>query len=108
MNSRIWNNVWPRFQQMLTRLEMADSKTALAHRPGGNIGALTAHSVSHRYRSLLRVLNGVAKGTELSDALAWDVTKMCRRLLSSHAHPEIQAMARELYVSLGRHNPDMV
>ncbi len=93
---------------MLTRLEMADSKTALAHRPGGNIGALTAHSVSHRYRSLLRVLNGVAKGTELSDALAWDVTKMCRRLLSSHAHPEIQAMARELYVSLGRHNPDMV
>jgi hypothetical protein len=94
---------------MLLQLEVADSTNALTRRRGGNIGTQTPYSSSHRtYRSLLSALRAVVEGTELSDGLAWDMTKLCRRFLSVHAHPETQTIARELYIGLGQHNPDTV
>ncbi|KAF8329816.1 armadillo-type protein [Cantharellus anzutake] len=109
MYRRVLDDVWPRFQRMLLQLEVADSTNALTRRRGGNIGTRTPYSSSHRtYRSLLSALRAVVEGTELGDALAWDMTKLCRRFLSVHAHPEIQSIARELYIGLAQHNPDMV
>ncbi|KDQ12666.1 hypothetical protein BOTBODRAFT_45767 [Botryobasidium botryosum FD-172 SS1] len=109
MAHRVWDDVWPRFQKMLVALDQADAKSALAKRGRGGVGTESAYSVSHRtYRSLLAVLAGVASGVRLKDELMWDVAVACRRFLSAGAHAELRAHAREVYVRLGRGNPDMV
>ncbi|KAF9515744.1 hypothetical protein BS47DRAFT_743415 [Hydnum rufescens UP504] len=116
MTRRIWEDVWPRFRKILQQLEDADLKSALARRGRLNPGMatttpLTAYSTSHRlYRSMVSTVTGIVRGIDLTDALAWEITIAFRRFLNSSpmVHGELQAVARELYVALGRHNPDMV
>jgi hypothetical protein len=72
---------------------------------------LTAYSTSHRlHRSMLSTVTGIVRGVDLTDALSWEITVIFRRFLnpSPMVHGELQAVARGLYVALGKHNPDMV
>ena len=109
MTTRIWKDVWPRFRAILSKLEEADSQSALARRGRGAVGTESAYSHSHRlYKALLRTMRAVVKGVELRSHVAWEVTLAFRRFLHIRAHEELQLLARELYVALMEDNGDTV
>jgi TELO2-interacting protein 1 len=109
MYRRVWDDVWPRFRTMLQRLEVADSKNALARRGPGAVGTESAYTQSHRlYRSMLKTLIASMKTVQVHDALAWEMLLYFRRFLHSQAHNELQMYAIELYVAAGKNNADAV
>ncbi|KAI0673390.1 armadillo-type protein [Trametes maxima] len=109
MYRRIWDDVWPRFRELLLRLERADASSALAHRARGVIGTESAYTHSHRlYRAVIQTLTAAARGVQAQDAANWEVIVLFRRFLHRHVHEELQACARELYLALGRNNADAV
>jgi hypothetical protein len=109
MFRKIWDDVWPRFRTMLGKLDIADASSALARKGHGAVGTESAYTHSHRlYRSLLRTMTAAAKGVRGQDISTWQVIVSFRRFLHSQAHEELQACARELYVSLSMNNEDAV
>ncbi|GJJ13508.1 hypothetical protein Clacol_007762 [Clathrus columnatus] len=109
MGSKIWKDIWPRFLKILNRLEQADSQSALSRRGYGSVGTESAYSHSHRlYRSLLRTMISVGKGMTVRNDVLWETCRAFRRFLHVHAHPELQACARELYSVLSVDNYDVV
>ena len=109
MFRRIWDDVWPRFRVMLAKLDSADTKNALSRRGYGAVGTESAYTYSHRlYRSLLKTMTAVARGVKVQDTSVWQVIVEFRRFLHSQAHEELQASARELYITIGRNNDDAV
>ncbi|KAF8510003.1 armadillo-type protein [Hysterangium stoloniferum] len=109
MASRIWKDVWPRFRTTLSKLEEADSHSALARRGLGAVGTETAYSHSHRlYRAILRTMRAVAKGGPMKTDVLWEVLMAFRRFLHRDTHPELQLCAREFYVALMKDDADIV
>jgi len=109
MFRRIWDDVWPCFRTLLRRLDSADTKSALSRRGYGAVGTESAYTYSHRlYRSLLKTMTAASKGVQIQDTSIWQVLVGFRRFLHSHAHEELQAFARELYIAIGRNNDDAV
>ena len=109
MYRRVWDDVWPRFRTMLQRLEVADSKSALARRGSGSVGTESAYTQSHRlYRSMLNTMTASMKKVQVNDALAWEMLVYFRRFLHSQAHNELQTCAIELFVAAGKNNADVV
>ena len=111
MTQRIWDDVWPRFKQMLSSLDAADGKNALARRSvGTGIGTESAYTHSHRlYRAMLQTIAAaVSGGVQIQDRRSWDVLLAFRRFLSKSAHDELQAAARRLYILFGEKNEDSV
>ncbi|TCD67099.1 hypothetical protein EIP91_000562 [Steccherinum ochraceum] len=109
MYSRIWDDIWPRFREILQRLQVADSDSALARRGLGAVGTESAYTHSHRlYRSLIRTMAAAAQGVQVKDSAVWDVIMAHRRFLHKEAHEELQSCARALYVVIGRKNEDAV
>lgn len=109
MFRRIWDDVWPRFQTMLDKLNTADASNALSRRGSGAVGTESAYSQSHRlYRSLLITMIAAAKGVEVQDSSVWQVIIAFRRFLHKQAHDELQSCARDLYIALGKNNDDAV
>ena len=107
--TRVWEQVWPVFEQMLDKLAQADSQSALARRGGRGVGTETAYATSHRlYAAILRTLAQAVKSLTVKDAVVWNVLLRCRRFLRVDAHEELQALAREMYVSMTRKNADAV
>ena len=105
----VWDDVWPRFRAMLQKLEVADSKSALARRGPGSVGTESAYTQSHRlYRSMLRTMTASMKKVQVNDALAWEMLVFFRRFLHSQTHQELQACAIELFVAAGKNNADAV
>ncbi|KZT62601.1 hypothetical protein CALCODRAFT_513889 [Calocera cornea HHB12733] len=109
MSGRIWDDVWPRFGRLLRRLAAADTSSAMARRLNGAVGTDSAYSTSHRlYRAILRTLRGAVVHVRVRDPQGWEVGLLCRRFLRRETQPELQALARELFVALGRKNADAV
>jgi hypothetical protein len=109
MFRRIWDDIWPCFQKLLRNLEVADEKNALARRGprSSGVGTESAYTGSHRlYRAILRTMTAVARETQAQDSSSWEVILAFRRFLHVHAHEELQACARDLYVALGNGNED--
>lgn len=109
MGRRVWDDVWPRFGNILKKLDASDNQNALARRGYGAVGTESAYTHSHRlYRSILRTMTAAVAGVHMQDASGWQVILAFRRFLHKQAHEELQACARELYVALGRGNEDAV
>ncbi|KAF8140571.1 armadillo-type protein [Boletus edulis] len=109
MDRRIWDDIWPRFTTILTKLEAADGQSALARRGRGAVGTESAYTHSHRlYQSIIRTMTAAVTGVHMRDASGWEVILLFRRFLHREAHEELQECARELYVALGKGNEDAV
>ncbi|KAL1738934.1 hypothetical protein HDZ31DRAFT_50218, partial [Schizophyllum fasciatum] len=110
MFRRIWDDVWPRFHDMLAQLDRADAQSALARRTAGTaFGTESAYTHSHRlYRSLLRTMTAAARGVQPRDASLWEVIVDFRRFLHAGVHEELQRCARDLYLEIGLQNADEV
>lgn len=109
MGRRVWDDIWPRFGNILKKLDASDDQNALARRGYGAVGTESAYTHSHRlYRSILRTMTAAVAGVHMQDASGWQVILAFRRFLHKQAHEELQACARELYVALGRGNEDAV
>ncbi|OJA19563.1 putative protein 4 [Rhizopogon vesiculosus] len=109
MGRRIWDDVWPRFDSILKKLDASDAQNALARRGYGAVGTDSAYTHSHRlYRSILRTMTAAVAGVHMQDTFGWQVILAFRRFLHKQAHEELQACARELYVTLARGNEDAV
>ena len=109
MYRRVWDDVWPRFRTMLQKLEVADSKSALARRGPGSVGTESAYTQSHRlYRSMLKTMTASMKKVQVNDTLAWEMLVYFRRFLHSQSHQELQTCATELFVAAGKNNADAV
>ncbi|KAF8495087.1 armadillo-type protein [Gautieria morchelliformis] len=109
MTTRVWNDVWPRFRAMLSKLEEADAHSALARRGLGAVGTQSAYSHSHRlYVSILRTMRAVVKGVQVRSDVLWELLIALRRFLHSGAHQELQHCVREVYVTLMKENGDVV
>ena len=109
MYRRVWDDVWPRFRTMLQKLEVADSKNALARRGLGSVGTESAYTQSHRlYRSMLKTMTASMRKVQVNDTLAWEMLVYFRRFLQSQFHQELQTCATELFVAAGNNNADAV
>jgi TELO2-interacting protein 1 len=109
MYRRVWDDVWPRFKSMLQKLEVADSKSALARRGPGSVGTESAYTQSHRlYRSMLKTMTASMKKVQVNDTLAWEMLVYFRRFLHVQSHQELQTCASELFVAAGKNNADAV
>ncbi|GAA5976862.1 hypothetical protein JCM10908_005654 [Rhodotorula pacifica] len=101
MSRRIVDDVWPRFKTLLGRLDVEDRKLA--------ISTQDRHSTSFRiYSSILQTLRDSAESVQLKEEVIWEQAMCMRRFLSVEYHSELQTLARALYRSLGRLNPDLV
>ncbi|TFL03498.1 armadillo-type protein [Pterulicium gracile] len=100
MSKRIWDDVWPRFQALLAKLDAADAASALARRDLGGVGTESAYTHSHRlYRAMMGTMRAAMSGKgRVRDESAWEVILAFRRFL--------HGCARELYVAIGRNNAD--
>ncbi|KAG9314081.1 hypothetical protein JVU11DRAFT_4862 [Chiua virens] len=106
---RIWDDIWPRFATILTKLEAADKQSALARRGRGAVGTESVYTHSHRlYRSILKTMTAAVTGVHMQDSSGWEVILSFRRFLHREAHGELQACARELYTALRKGNEDAV
>lgn len=109
MFRRVWNDLWPRFRDLLRRLEKTDSTSTLVKREYTRVGTESAYTSSHRlYRSLLKTMTATALGVQPQDSTMWEVITMFRRFLHKEAHQELQACARELYKGISTNNEDAV
>ena len=109
MGRRIWDDIWPRFMTILTKLEIADGQNALARRGRSAVGTESAYTHSHRlYRSILKTMTAAVTGVHMRDASGWEVILVFRRFLDREAHEELQTCARELYSALRKCNEDAV
>jgi hypothetical protein len=109
MTRRIWDDIWPIFRTMLTKLDAADQVNALARRGPARVGTESAYTYSHRlYRSLLKTMYAAAKAVQPRDTSVWQAIIAFRRFLHREAHEELQACARDVYVAIGMNNEDAV
>lgn len=108
MFRRIWDDVWPKFKVLLTKLQTGDSTSALIQREGA-IGTESSYTHSHRlYRSLLNTMAAALEDVRLHERSLWDVLVLFRRFLSRSANPELQQSARRLYSAANSQNADAV
>ena len=112
MTTRVWNDVWPHFRGMLSKLETADAHSALARRGygGAGVGTESAYSQSHRlYMSILRTMRAVVKGgVQMRSDVLWELLIAFRRFLHIGAHEELQRFARGVYTALMEEDGDVV
>ncbi|TFK92797.1 hypothetical protein K466DRAFT_659020 [Polyporus arcularius HHB13444] len=112
MARRVWDDVWPRFRELLKRLDRADASSALSRRSGGGgvgVGTESAYTHSHRlYRAIITTMTAAVRGVQPQDAATWEIVVLFRRFLQAQAHEELQACARELYSALCENNEDAV
>ena len=109
MYRRVWDDIWPRFRDILRKLEAEDATNALARRGPGAVGTSSAYTHSHRlYTAIIRTLAASVKGVKTQNGVAWEVIVACRRFLHAGAHEELQASAVSLYQSLSDEHEDSV
>ncbi|KAJ3909404.1 armadillo-type protein [Lentinula edodes] len=109
MFRRVWDDVWPRFRSMLSKLETADKINAVSHRIRGGVGTESVYTHSHRlYRSIINTMTAALKGVDPQDSSNWEVIVAFRRFLHSEAAEELQQCVRKLYLAAGTLNADAV
>ncbi|KZT44315.1 hypothetical protein SISSUDRAFT_1029046 [Sistotremastrum suecicum HHB10207 ss-3] len=108
---RLWEDVWPRFQNLLKKLDKADAESALTRRgpQGGLLGTQSAYTTSHRlYVAILKTMTMSSREATIPDTNAWEVIVAFRRFLNKHNHEKLQVQARQLYNVLWQNNEDAV
>ncbi|KAF5388603.1 hypothetical protein D9757_004663 [Collybiopsis confluens] len=109
MYRRVWDDVWPRFRSMLSKLAAADKSSAITRRVRGGVGTESIYSHSHKlYRSIIRTMTAALKGIDPQDSSNWEVIVAFRRFLHSQAADELRFCAQKLYVAAGIVNSDAV
>lgn len=109
MFRRIWDDVWPKFKILLTKLQVADATSALVRRGEDGVGTESSYTHSHRlYRSLLNTMAAALEDVRPHERSFWDVLLLFRRFLSRNANPELQQCARRMYTAAMSQNGDMV
>ncbi|KIY48344.1 hypothetical protein FISHEDRAFT_43680 [Fistulina hepatica ATCC 64428] len=109
MFRRVWDDMWPKFKALLSKLDAADATSALAKRYHNGVGTESAYTHSHRlYRALLNTMTATMRGVQPQDSSVWEVLLSFRRFLDRNAHEELQACARALYVAASIENADAV
>lgn len=109
MFRRIWDDIWPRFRVLLGKLDDADSVNALARRGYGSVGTESAYTHSHRiYRAILKTMTAAFRHVRPHDTSTWQVILAFRRFLGKNVQDELQQCAIDLYITIGKKNPDAV
>lgn len=107
MFRRIWDDVWPRFRILLSKLQDGDNSSALVWRGESLTGPGSAYTHSHRlYRALLNTMTAAVRDVRPHERSLWDLLVMVRRFLDHTAHPELQSCARRLYTAAMVQNAD--
>ncbi|CAO3579520.1 unnamed protein product [Absidia cylindrospora] len=98
---RFMDNVWPRYQRLLDQGNINMSTATLIY---------STYSYPHRLqRCLLETLVRAADHIPLNQPVVLAMVESTTWLLSeTHVHPELQALAIRLYLTLFRHHPDTV
>jgi len=108
MYRRVWDDIWPRYQILLAKLETADSTNALVRR-GRGLEPTSAYTHSHRlYRSLIKTMTAALSGVQPRDDSVWQVLLAFRRFLDVKVHVELQKCAIDLYQTAKNNNGDAV
>ncbi|KAG8811135.1 hypothetical protein FRC19_004087 [Serendipita sp. 401] len=110
MDIKVWDDIWPNFVHLISRLEKADKQYALTRRDHPNmLGMPSAYTTSHRlYRAILRTTSHSVSVLVAKDKVFWEVLLVCRRFLDKHGHEELQKLARDLYIEAAMKNADAV
>ncbi|KAJ3750750.1 armadillo-type protein [Lentinula detonsa] len=109
MFRRVWDDVWPRFRSMLSKMQIADTTNTLSRRVRGGVGSESVYTHSHRlYRSIIKTMTAALRGVDPQDSSNWEVIIAFRRFLHSEAADELQQCARKLYIAAGIVNADAV
>jgi hypothetical protein len=112
VDDKIWNDIWPLFASLISKLEKADKQSALSKRlPNGSftIGTQSIYTSSHRlYSAILRTITKAISEVGLKDKVVWDVLITCRRFISDEINEELQDSGRALYIAMAAKNADAV
>ncbi|KXN88786.1 hypothetical protein AN958_06655, partial [Leucoagaricus sp. SymC.cos] len=108
MFRRIWDDIWPKFKILLSKLQAGEETSALV-RGQGSIGTESAYTHSHRlYRAVINTMAAALEDVRPHERSFWDVLVLFRRFLSRAAHPELQQCAKRLYNAAMTQNGDVV
>ncbi|KAJ3930132.1 MAG: armadillo-type protein [Lentinula lateritia] len=109
MFRRVWDDVWPRFRSMLSKVETADEINAVLHRIRGSVGTESVYTHSHQlYCSIINTMTAALKGVDPQDSSNWEVIVAFRSFLHSETAEELQQCVQELYLAAGTVNADAV
>jgi hypothetical protein len=110
MSPRVWEDVWPRFQKILRRLEAAESESALRVWNTPRVkGPVSAYTNTHRLTmAILRTMTNAVGSTLVPHDVEWELAISFRRLLRDSAQQEIQAQTVRLYRALQEISSDLV
>lgn len=116
VSSRIRDEGWPTLRRLLVAQIERDVRAAkIVRRPGARgdnpvAGASTGrHSTTHRlYRSILFTIVWVSSSTPVPAATRWEMALAARVFLGEGVEEELRRAARDVFVSLGRVEEDMV
>ncbi|KAJ3749845.1 armadillo-type protein [Lentinula detonsa] len=74
MFRRVWDDVWPRFRSMLSKMQTADTINTLSRRVRGGVGSESVYTHSHRlYRSIIKTMTAALRGVDPQDSSNWEV-----------------------------------
>jgi hypothetical protein len=119
MARRVWEDVWPRFEKMLS--SQAD-RTLVKRGPGLGPGLKMGYetygprALADLQLSILRTLAKAVEHVEPSDQAIWSLLLLARRFLSRRTSttkwgerkPEVYEAAVQMYKAVGKRNPDVV
>ena len=105
MSRRILDHAWPQFRTLVRAQISHDQTSALARQ--GAVGTESQFSQSHRlYAAILRAVIWVVRLVPVEDTLLWEMMVTFRPFLDRRAHRELQSLAEELYLEVGKRDGD--
>ncbi|CAE6451546.1 unnamed protein product [Rhizoctonia solani] len=113
MARRVWEDVWPRFENMLK----AQADVTLVKRSGPVVSrgyeAYGPRALADLHVSILGTLAKAVYHVEPSDQAIWSLLLLARRFLARRSggwekREEVYAAAVEMYKAVGKRNPDVV
>ncbi|KAH7338969.1 hypothetical protein B0J17DRAFT_717401 [Rhizoctonia solani] len=114
MARRVWEDVWPRFEKMLS----ARADTTLVKRSGPVVTrgyeSYGPRALADLHISMLRTLAKAVEHVEPSDQAVWSLLLLARRFLARRGgewgekREQVCGSAVEMYKAVGKRNPDVV
>ncbi|KAH7099559.1 hypothetical protein BKA62DRAFT_659463, partial [Auriculariales sp. MPI-PUGE-AT-0066] len=115
VKQRLWDDVWPRFKNMLDSLQRVERDSALTQRRAGvglTMDSMAIYATSTKLHiAMLRTLAATVRIKSLGgtpDKEAWDVAHGFLRFLDAREEATVQAAACRLFVHLKQQNSDAI
>jgi hypothetical protein len=110
MSRRILEDVWPRYKGILEGSRKKEKTSGGGGRGGGGGGRGERRFMesSKLIKGILRCMIKVIQKVPLKDDVCWELTRGFTRFLDQRGEEDIQRLAREAFVELGKINPDVV